>query len=121
VLSDIEVIDGAIELVSRDGGWCQGAFCKDTHGRQVTFMGSKQAEGISFCLEGAIGHVSGYRHTHTFEQTEQYHRLLDAIDQQVFHEGEAYGVACFNDLPTTTQEDAVLALKKTRSYLEEQG
>ncbi len=33
--TDLEVIDGAIELVEADGGWCQGDWCRNANGETV--------------------------------------------------------------------------------------
>lgn len=75
---DLDVLDGAIELVSRDGGWCKGTYCQDANGNGVipgrytphqwvtpvrgefefnsgaSMQMLPAAEPISFCLEGAI-------------------------------------------------------------------
>ena len=75
---DLDVLDGAIELVSRDGGWCKGTYCQDADGNSVipgaysahddwvswqyrpgpdgepSMQMLPAAEPVSFCLEGAI-------------------------------------------------------------------
>jgi hypothetical protein len=71
--TDIEVLDGAIELIEADGGWCQGAPCKDAAGhhllpasRVTTRWGWVDPEGVhagqpvTFWLEGAILYAAGW-------------------------------------------------------------
>ena len=133
--SDIEVIDDAIALVERDGGWCQDAYCRTPDGRSWSVMDTLQLHApTSFCLEGAIAYVNGYmtlpRDSNNWARVilplgKQLRRLniLIAI-RGIPEDHSTYGHAIepreFNDDKTTTQEDAILALKRTRNYLEQQ-
>jgi len=72
--TDIEVLDGALELIEADGGWCKGASAKDAAGRQLlpasrvaTRWGWTDAEGrlhagqpVTWCLSGAIVYAAGW-------------------------------------------------------------
>lgn len=131
MLSDIEVIDGAIELISADGAFCKGTFCRDASGEAVNFpavagfeLEDYTAQPVSFCLEGAIGYVNGYFLTVQADGLyRQWARLLEAVMQYGLPEmGPVAGLwpslHTFNDRDDTGQEDAILALKNTKSWLE---
>ena len=135
--SDIEVLDGAIALVEKDGGWCQGAFCVDKDGDPISFPDmATAAQPASFCLEGAIGWASGYMQAAAAVEwsrryrnddypllRKQFERLNDLVATPLpgttSIQSPGRRPAYFNDLPTTTQEDAILALKVARAALEE--
>lgn len=71
---DIDVLDGALELIEADGGWCKGASAKDAAGhyllpasRVATRWGWTDAEGRlhagqpkTWCLSGAIVYAAGW-------------------------------------------------------------
>lgn len=117
--SDIEVIDVAIALIEKDGGWCKGSFCKDKNGDSVGFYTDKAVGAVSFCLEGAIRYSAG---AHIIPgRWEQANRLDVLARQLVFgRENDKVSLTIYNDGPLTTQEDAILVLKRVRSHLEEQ-
>ncbi len=159
--TDLEVIDGAIELVEADGGWCQGALCRNSDGNAVqpspesptgwktvvsqasvsrtsweilSFHDRFSAPPVTFCLEGAIRMSAGLfaiqkkqkRHlpgvwklglSRIWEQCFRLEELvLQAANQNVL---PGYGkLSHLNDSQRTSKEEAVLALKTTRSRLE---
>lgn len=118
--SDIEVIDGAIALVEKDGGWCQGTFCRDKNGEAIGLYGNTIQDAVSFCLEGAIRYSAGLHLG--------LGSWLQAHPLEVLARQEAFGhddnglrlLSRYNDDDHTTQEDAILVLKRVRSRLEEQ-
>ena len=136
--TDIEVLDGAIALIEKDGAWCQGAFCRDANGYEVLFpmlvkweepVPALSAKPESFCLEGAIGFANGWFLTQpnapaAAKLAGQWGRLLDLLRWHGLPEDrdltKGWDIAAYNDLETTSQEDAILALKRTRSFLEGQ-
>ncbi len=124
--TDIEVIDEAIALVEKDGGWCQGAFFYDKNGWPTDGRSGKPP--ASFCVEGAIAYACGVLITYgvntpvgraAHAQSDRLRRLV--AKQGVPEPAKFHGFPRdFNDAATTTQEDVVLALKKTRNWLENQ-
>jgi len=115
--TDLEVIDGAIDLVSKDGGWCQGTMCRDSAG----LPGPEAEQPVSFCLEGAVRYSATSN-----ESVWIYNRGNQALWDQVERVNEVIATACgwdfvrrFNDSKSTTQEDAILALKTARTILED--
>jgi hypothetical protein len=132
VRTDLEVIDEAITLIEKDGGWCQGAFCKDAAGNPLMYQngawlklnGSAVTRGVpyAFCVEGAIEHAAGvdtaiYDMAISDDRWRQVRRLNWMVCKVV---GKEFSLPrAFNDAASTTQEDAVLALKQVRALIEE--
>jgi hypothetical protein len=120
--TDIEVIDGAIELIEADGGWCQGVSCKDAAGRHLlpasrvaTRWGwADDAESlhagqpVTFCLEGAILYAAGWPLNWVWgmpaEQAKQQVAHTVEVKQQIVRlKGLAYRLALQDttDIPST--------------------
>jgi hypothetical protein len=146
VKTDLEVIDGAIALIDADGGWCKGSMCRDTTGEAVVpclasptgwaFMdgrGSPAKTPVTFCLEGALQMAAGCYRVHRKllhrvigdpKTGEQYIRLNKIVYQAAgevnpnYKQWDGGRVMHFNDDERTSKEDAILALKTARSYLE---
>lgn len=137
--TDIEVIDGAIELISGDGAWCKHDFCQNANGLPADPASEVVAK---YCLEGAIGVANGYLTSYIGEEApnvwvaplrEQWERVCElaatrGTPEDFWEKQKAKGFPVgvplprtFNDDDSTTQEDAILALKQTRSFLEEQS
>jgi hypothetical protein len=142
----IRCLDEAIELISADGGFCKGTFCRDAKGEEVVFNAINgthyrwgySAPPVSFCLEGVLGYVTGYFKSTPEDKDvnsvyRQWNELVRAVALHGMPPDYCYPVLGgyltplssrkprdFNDRESTSQEDAVLALKRTRSYLEEQ-
>jgi hypothetical protein len=123
--TDIEVLDGAIELVEADGGWCQGISFKDA---------------AAYCLEGAIRQAAGWpvkwiwgqsvvqarrQAAHTAEVNQQVARLEKLVYRLalVFQYNTGGPPAMWtslhelNDDDYTTQDEAVLVLKRAHAHL----
>lgn len=159
--SDVEVIDGAIDLVSADGGWCKGSYCRAPDGTPVmptqasptgwtvsTPPIGERLRGTtptmpkptSFCLEGAIQTAAGYYEPEMFfgapeldhpktlvrpnhplyAQTVRLFYLVHVMADDTMTALTAallHNLHDFNDADTTTQEDAILALKKSREWI----
>lgn len=142
--TDREVIARAMALITPEGAWTQGAYCRDADGRQL--LTSAEAPGewsrvrtdhvggggykartesgatpSSFCLQGALRTAAGYwmsRQHH--EVHEQVHRL-EAFLLDLANSVAAPGwpaVDSFNDDARTTKADVVLLLKHALAVLE---
>lgn len=133
--TDREVLEGALELVSRYEGWSKGAYCQYKDGRQVSIQVVQETpvDTLSFCLEGAIRYAAGW-FDHLEEESSyraipnriiatvrQVNRLEMLVIQTGFREGLTgpfLRLCTFNDNDRTSQSDAVLALKKTLEEVE---
>jgi hypothetical protein len=136
--TDEQVLTEALALVEKDGGWCQGALCKDSGGQELVYdnlsdrwfslAGRTVEMPASFCLEGAIryaatGTTSWWdvreRRANSFSQL---NRLFSLVNRQGIERNPLIPeLSSFNDRATTTQEDAVLVLKKALTYVQEQS
>lgn len=100
--TDQEVIEKAMEILSHEGAWCQGS------SSVVEIVDEKviTSRCILSALWAAAGEHAGF----------QVSRLAGKICVT----NKITGVAAFNDAATTTQEDVILALKKTLEALDSQ-
>jgi hypothetical protein len=126
--TDREVLEGALELISRDKGWCQGSYCQGVDGSETSVIdiykihaGGSAVDRVSFCLEGAIRYSAGW-----FDQVKlrgehmnlarQVNRLELLVVDTAHRDGlsdHRLRLSNFNDDEHTSQSDAILALKKT--------
>lgn len=118
--TNTEIIDGAIDLISRDGGWCQGAYCRDDRGRAATYLDPDMTS--SFCIEGAIiQSASNWWYIPRGMLTEDDHTnytygesLADRIGFLLASDPHNTLPRYTNDDDSTSQEDAILYLKRAR-------
>lgn len=113
--TDLEVLEGALELISEDGGWTQGEFCRDAKGNGVTQL---EMGGASYCLEGAIRYAAGHWMDTTLAIGQQVNRLENLVRRAV--PVNAFGcqsLAKINDHLLTSQEEAILCLKTALAEL----
>lgn len=126
--TDLETIDGAIELISRDGGWCQGSFCRDAQGHGgLSMLSELGLPPVSFCIEGAIievasggwftNEVGSGTHSEDEYAAYQYGFALASRVGQMMGLDHGDKPRSFNDAETTSQEDAILFLKHAREIL----
>lgn len=127
--TDLEILDGAIALLERDEGWCQGSY-------YVTRNGSR----VSHCAVGALGEAAGmWDYAKAVPLSPRYPDVLngyrcnaedrDALElilEQVgrvtdqllltigLHSQCQFSV--FND--KSSKEDVILAMKKTREQIQ---
>lgn len=131
--TDREVLEGALELVSRDEGWSKGAYCqyKDNKEIKIHKVHETPLDTMSFCLEGAIRYAAGWFNPEVenrfprmvmsrMERYRQVQRLEMLVLQIASRDGltdrashHNLRLCNFNDDERTSQSDAVLALKKT--------
>lgn len=153
--TDIDVLDGAIELIEADGGWCQGACCKDAAGHHLLPSsrvatrwgwadpddpeGVHAGQPVTFCLEGAILYAAGWPLNWVWgmpakQARQQVADVVEVKQQIVRLKRLVYRLAVedmcrvpsawgglhdFNDDEHTTQEEAVLVLKRARAHIQE--
>lgn len=117
--TDREVLEGALELVSKDGGWCKGAFCRNADGT-ATDVGTvgvavNLGEAVSFCLEGALRQsVGNWWGPVVVSQdiSDQVFRLERRVTRAIMGKRPDHQALCWvNDRVLTSQEEAILALK----------
>ena len=116
--SDVDVLRGALELVERDGGWCQGSYCRPRGGQQYPgwSWAYQNTDNLSFCLEGAIRYMANGRTFYTnYEQPvfQQVYRLEDMVARHTGLGRDRFTapVNRFNDSDTTSQDIAISVLK----------
>ena len=127
--TDIEVLDGALEILERDGMWCQGAYYYIDEGGQK----------LSFCAEGAIREAAGYWNVVQAKENPEFPGRVDSLNWQYIDlinvepihdqcaklenmvlansDNQANGLNGFNDDEHTTVGDVLLAMKKTREEI----
>jgi hypothetical protein len=126
-VKDSEVISAAQALIDSPSKWMQNAYCDKTSG----------ATPNSFCIEGAIRHTLGILPGHRsaenderfaqpgeFEKVMRRHDNLMVIISRVAENMFGHSVEMprdFNDAETTTYDDVMAILDKSRAGLEEQG
>jgi hypothetical protein len=110
VKTDVEVLQDAIKFIEGEGRWCQGAFCRDKDGYKAS-----SSHAYSYCLEGAIREAAGWW-THEIPAVENQVAGLEKFLAIVA--GSNVCLSLYNDRETTTQEDAILLLKRGIEHLE---
>ncbi|OBK76296.1 hypothetical protein [Mycobacterium sp. 1274761.0] len=145
--TDREVIEGALALIEADGGWTQGAYCRDADGTQVHPAVDSPGEWVrmltahvgagayrvrtepvaspcSFCLGGALRTAAGYWHSGQPYAAQRQVDRLELLLVRLANSAESSNWAnldAFNDDVHTTAADAVLILKRAAAYLDAQG
>lgn len=113
--TDSEIVEQAIDILSREGAWCKNAMWRDAEGNRTDWRRDGKAQTAnhvaSHCMMGAIYTAAGYWNGAGTWSPSQVHRIQLALCKTVG------SVAKFNDNPSTTQEDVVLALKKVLEEL----
>lgn len=118
--TDVEVLDGAIAILGRDGMWCQGAY----------YEHDEEGHRISFCAAGAIAESIGlWEHAYAswagvWPKTGADDALVSTLADQAQRictrvaaaNGKDY-LSEINDADDTTVEDVILAMKKVREEI----
>lgn len=120
--TDLEIIDEAIELISKDGGWTQGAFCRTDDGTPGSLGSGTSA---SFCIEGALIEAAtrgkwGVDFTTSWDEAAHLGKRLGGLMAGVEPDDAIEMVHLpreFNDGVAQSQEDAILWLKTARERL----
>ncbi|OBK81645.1 hypothetical protein A5650_25400 [Mycobacterium sp. 1164985.4] len=146
MISDREVLEGALTLIEVDGGWTQGTYCRDAGGSEVhpavdalgewvrvhtehvgaggyVVRTESGATPCSFCLGGALRAAAGYWHAvHPYAVQAQVDRL-EGMLLRLANTVTASGwpsLDAFNDDIHTSWADAVLLLKRAAAHLDAQ-
>lgn len=95
-LTETEILEDVLDLLSDPGKWTQGSYGKTSKG---TDTWGNDPNAVSFCLLGAIQRVTN-------------DRLTSALFiSQLTNKIERENIVKFNDDPQTTHEDIILFLK----------
>lgn len=121
--TDAEVLSGAIEILEKEGMWCQNAYYR-TDG-----LSTKR---VSFCAEGAIREVAGYWELVSDVPIDEEDLALNLVALQckklerlVLRQADwqPAPTGClngFNDDRNTTVADVLLAMKKALNEVEDE-
>lgn len=80
------------ELLKDESNWTQDKFARDENGMGVS---ADNSTAVCWCLTGAI-----YRCYHSDDD-----RVVALVTDYIFETFNTYGIAHWNDLPTTTFSD----------------
>lgn len=112
--STLETLQKARDLISDPKRWTQGAFARDTLGRDLFDAGEEDFEPVCFCSLGALAHVSGLHPDGTLpgEST-----LAEVIAKDLGLPPEIGFVPDFNDTHTHAEVLAAFdaAIEKARA------
>lgn len=105
-LTETEILEDVLDLLSDPGKWTQGSYGKTSKG---TDTWGNDPNAVSFCLLGAIQRVTNDRSASS----------LFMFISQLTSKIERENIVKFNDDPNTTHEDVVLFLKTALYQMKE--
>lgn len=123
--TDAEVLSGAIEILEKEGAWCQGRF----------YATDGNNQRLSYCAEGAIRQAAGFWDwisildqvalvdgdlDNVSPAVEAVYEQCRKLDKLVVDQVDDYLVLnFFNDADATSKSDVLLAMKKALNEVED--
>lgn len=115
----LNVLDGAIELLSDPEHWIKGVEARDAYGISCDPM---RIEAVSFCMNGALKHASivDDRDHYGPGFFDAWEAVADVMPRdRSWRSAERLSIGAYNDRKTTTHASMLRRLKQARKALEE--
>lgn len=112
-MTEKEVLEGMLELLSDSDSWTQGTHARTNDGRAVSLL---SPHATSYCLLGALYKVYCSDFSGTVVSSDFSGAVVSHLQSGVPEFN--FSLSLFNDSPSTTHEDVVLFIKNALYRLE---